>query len=413
MRSYLQLLRRPGAANVLAGQAIGRLTPGMMVLAIILALRQGGYAYAAVGLVAGAHQFGVGIGSPVQGRLADVLGHRAVLLPDAAVYLVGTATLTFGIARAWPVWALVAAGVATGLASPPMTACARAALGSMFSTGREREQAFILTGANVEFGFLVGPLATVAVAGLAGPGFAILVAGAAVAVGAVVYSSGPRIPDTGARPVIDGSSRWRTGTAGAWRSTGLRRMVLVYLGISTSFGAFDLFAAAVAEDAGRPGAAGALISLIAFASLVSGFVYGARVWRGTLQERLRMLAALFLVSLVLMPFVAGELLLLAVVAALSGAILGPLNVCGFQLTDDVAPPTARAEAQSWTQAAVYLGGSVGGALAGVVVDLAGSHATMLVGAAGVLGAFVVLSRSQVLREDTRQGDARHGDGVRP
>lgn len=402
MRSYLALLRRPAAASVLAGQAIGRLTPGMILLAIILALREGGYGYAMVGLVAGAHQFGVAIGSPLQGRAADLLGHRTVLVPDGVVYLAGTAALTFGIAQRWSVVGLVVTAAITGLASPPMTACARAALGTMFGTGREREQAFILTSASVELGFLVGPLATVVIAGTFGAGSAVVVAGAAVLVGTLVYASGPSDDATGARPVVAGEPRWRVGASGAMRSPALRSLVVVYFAIATTFGAFDLFAASIAEEAGRPSFAGVLISLVAGASLVSGFVYGARIWRGTLRTRMRTIAVLFAATLALYPLLADRLGLLVLAVIASGTLIGPMNVCGFLLIDDVAPPRARAEAQSWTQAAVYLGSAFGGALGGLIVDLLGARATMLVGVAGVLVAAFVLTSSRALRAADEQ-----------
>lgn len=396
VRAYLELLRRPGAVSITIGHGLGRFTPGMILLALILALREGSYAYAAVGLVTGAHQLGVAISSPVHGRLADVLGHRRVLLPTGVVYFAGTAALTVGVQRGWDVLALVLTAFGTGLSSPPMTACARAAFGAMFS-GREREQAFILTASNIELGFLLGPLLTVAIAGTIGARYAVLVAGSGVLLGAIAYAAGPRIPATGAREHVAGSSRWSGGEVSALGSRGLRAMIVVYMGIASSFGLFDIFAASVAESAGRPGFAGTMISLIAAASLTSGFLYGARVWEGTLRVRMRRITLLLVGIQFLLAAAAGDLLLLAAVVIVAGAIVGPMNVCGFQLVDDVSPPRARAEAQSWTQAAIYLGSALGGAIGGIVVDLAGPRAVVLTAALGVLLAVVTLSRSAALR----------------
>jgi MFS family permease len=407
VRAYLDLLRRPAARNVLAGQGIGRLTPGMILLAIILALREGGYDYAMVGLVTGAHQLGVAISSPLQGRAADLLGHRRVLIPDAVIYFAGTAALAFGITAGWSVPALVAIAGATGLCSPPMSACARAAVGAMFVSGREREQAFILTSANVDIGFLVGPLATVAIAAAFGPRIAVVTAGSAVLIGALVYSSGPAVAATGPRSIIAGEPRWRVGTSGAMRSPGLRALVLMTFCIATTYGAFDLFVASVAEGAGRPSRAGSLMSLLAVMSLISAFTYGARVWRGTLRVRMRNIALLFAASIALHPIVAPRFVLLVVAVAVTGALIGPMNVCAFQLIDDVSPPRARAEAQSWTQAAVYLGSAVGGVIAGVLIDLVGARLTMLVGVVGVGAAALILATSRALRAT----DASSGGGA--
>lgn len=413
MRPYLELLRRPAVLTVVIGHVFGRLTPGMILLAIILALRAGGYGYAVVGLVTGAHQLGVALGSPLQGRAADVFGHRRVLLPDGLLYLVGTGLIAFGIAQRWAVGPLIATAVATGLASPPITACARAVFGAMFRPGREREQAFVITVANVEFGFLVGPLLTVALAALFGPGAAVIGAGVAVAVGSLVYGLGARIPETGPRSKSAGAGGVGVATGGVprfggslgrvWSSPGLRAMAVVYLGIATTFGAFDLFAASVAEQAGRPNAAGTLISIIAFASLLGGFAYGARIWPASLRRRMQRITGVFILVLLLFPLVAGEFVLVAVVAFAAGAVIGPMNVCGFQLTDDVAPVDARAEAQSWIQAAVYLGSAIGGAITGVIIEIVGARGAMFVGVLGVTIARTVLARSPSLLALTAEG----------
>ena len=396
MRPYLELLRRPGAVSITVGHGLGRFTPGMILLALILALREGGYPYAAVGLITGAHQLGVAISSPVHGRLADVLGHRRVLMPTAVVYFIGTVTLALGVQRGWGTVALVLTALGTGLSSPPMTACARAAFGALY-TGRERERAFILTASNIEIGFLLGPLLTVAIAGAVGARFAVPVAGSGVLLGALAYATGPRVAATSAREVLAGASRWSGGDVSALGSRGLRAMIIVYMGIASSFGLFDIFAASISESAGRSGYAGTLISLIAGASLLSGFLYGARVWQGTLRVRMLRITTLLVGVQFLLAGASGDLLLLAGVVLIAGSVVGPMNVCGFQLVDDVSPPRAHAEAQSWTQAAIYLGSAIGGAVGGVVVDVAGPRAVAFTAALGVLLAVVMLARSRALR----------------
>ena len=396
MRPYLELLRRPGAMSITVAHSLGRFTPGMILLALILALREGGYAYATVGLVTGAHQLGVAISSPIHGRLADVLGHREVLLPTGLAYLAGTATLAVGVGRGWSGVALVLTALGTGLASPPMTACARAAYGAMFA-GRDREKAFIISSSNIELGFLLGPLLTVAIATTFGGRFAVVAAGSGVLLGAIVYASGPRLAATSARVPAEGASRWSGGALEVLGSRGLRAMVLVYLGISASFGLFDIFSASVSEAAGRPGFAGVMISLIAGASLVAGFLYGARIWGGTLRERMLRITVLLIGVQFLMAGAAGDLRLLVGAVLVAGAVVGPMNVCGFQLVDDVSPPRSRAEAQSWTQSAIYLGSAIGGAVGGIVVDVAGPRAVILTAAVGVTLAVLTLHRSSALR----------------
>lgn len=396
MRETLAPLADARVRPLLVGHLLGRLTPGMMVLAIVLAAREGGFGYAVAGLVAGGHQLGVALGSPLQGRIADAVGHRRLLLPDGLVYLAATAALAAGLRAGLVPIALAALAVLAGLASPPVTACTRAALGAIYGPGRDRERAFVLTVVNVELGFIIGPLLTAGVSALLGGAAAVVAAGAAVSIATLVYASAPH--DVATAPNGDLRAALRpAGLVEVLRAPGLVAAGVAFLAIATTFGAFDLFAAAIGEAFARPTLAGTYIALIAAASLTGGLVYGARVRTGTLRARMQRLTLLFTVALLPVPLLTGDVRLLGAALAVSGAIIGPLNVCGFQLVDDLAPPSARAEAQSWIQAAVYLGGATGGMLGGVVIDRVGPEPTMLVGVVGGLVAVAVLGRSRVLR----------------
>jgi predicted MFS family arabinose efflux permease len=182
-----------------------------------------------------------------------------------------------------------------------------------------------------------------------------------------------------------------TGRAGALESVGLRVMVVAYVAIAASFGTFDLVAAAVAERSGVPSAAGTLISIIAFGSLIGGLVYGARVWPGTPLVRMRVMVVVFAVGLAFVPFVLGRLGILGGVLLVVGASIGPMNISAFQLIDDLSPPSARAEAQSWTQASVFLGSAAGAAMGGALIDVAGPAVAMGAGAGAVGVAAVILN----------------------
>jgi predicted MFS family arabinose efflux permease len=69
-----------------------------------------------------------------------------------------------------------------------------------------------------------------------------------------------------------------------------------------------------------------------------------------------------------------------------------MNISGFHLIDELAPEGQRTEAQAWTQASIYLGSALGGAMAGVVIDLAGTRTAMVVGACSLMIAAILLAR---------------------
>ena len=413
MRPYLEVLGFRAARRPLVGAAIGRLTPGMILLSIILAARAAGFSYTVVGLLVAGHQLGVAVGSPLQGRAADRLGHARVLIPDGVAYLLGTVLLVVGMQRGWAVPVLVATVFVTGLANPPTTACSRAAMGTILQTGAQRQAGFAISSSSVELGFIIGPLATVALAQGIGPGVAVIAAGAAALIGALVYSSSDaaRRPPVTAAPVARPGAHAAgsvLGGLGALRAPGLGTIVIAFLFIAASFGTFDLYIASVTEEMGMPGAAGTMIAVFALGSLVGGLYYGARIWPGTLASRLRAFVLLLGVTMLLLPFVPARLLLIGLTLMIAGAFTGPMNISGFHLIDELAPEGQRTEAQAWTQASIYLGSALGGAMAGIVIDLTGTRTAMVVGACSLMIAAALLARRPdrtVMRGATARVDA--------
>jgi MFS family permease len=383
VRAYLALFSHRDARWPLLSSTLARLTQGMIVLALVYALRDGDYTYTAVGLVTAAHQVGVGVASPIQGRLADRFGQPQVLIPDAAAYLLGTASLAWFVGHGGAVPLLVVLAVLTGVFFPPIGACSRVLMSQMFPGGRLRETAFAVTSIAVEIGFILGPLLAMAVAFSIGADWAVVLAGVAAAVGSIGYAS-----TRGARALPRRDPNLvRTG---ALRSPGVRIMVIAFAAIAVAFGVFDVVVPAVAEFAGRPRAAAWLISSVAAGSLLGGLVYGARSWPGSIVTRLRVTSGIFTVGLLVIPFSTGSLPLFAVALFVGGVFLAPTTITAFQLIDDLAIRGTQTEAQSWTQSAVVFGVAVGTALTGASIDRGGPATAFLAGAACVgLGALII------------------------
>jgi MFS family permease len=405
VRAYGELLAHRDARWPLLTSTLARLTPGMIVLALVYLLRDGGYSYTAVGAVTAAHQLGVGLGSPLQGRLVDRFGQRAVLVPDAVLYLAGTVAIAALVPRDAGLPVLVVVAVTAGVVFPPVTPCSRVLLSGLFPSGRLREAAFALSSIAVELGFILGPLVAVAVRASAGAGAAVVAAGMIAAGGALGYAV---TASAAAVPRRDRSAP----RVGALRAAGVRVMVVALGFMAVAFGILDVVVPAVAEFAGRPAAAGPLIASIAAGSLLGGLVYGSRVWPGTAVTRLRLLTAGFTLGLLAIPLSLGSLPTFAVGLFIGGLLLGPTMICAFQLIDDLALVGTQTEAQAWTQAAVVFGVAAGASLAGAAVDARGPEAAFVVGALCLgLGALVVNLRHWQLRTAVRGSDALPAAGV--
>ena len=383
MRAYLDLFSHRDARWPLLSSTVARLTQGMIVLALVYALRDGAYSYTAVGFVTAGHQVGVGFASPIQGRLADRFGQPQVLIPDAAAYLLGTALLAWFVGHGGGVPLLVALAVLTGAFFPPIGACSRVLMSRMFPGGRLRETAFAVTSIAVEIGFILGPLLAMAVTFTIGADWAVVLAGVVAAGGSAGYAvtRGARSMPRRDPDVVP---------TAALRSSGVRVVVIAFAAIAVAFGVFDVAVPAVAEFAGRPRAAAWLISSVAAGSLLGGLVYGARSWPGTIVTRLRVVSVVFTVGLLLIPFSTGSLPLFGAALFVGGVFLAPTTITAFQLIDDLAIRGTQTEAQSWTQSGVVLGVAVGTALTGASIDLGGSSVAFLAGAGCVgIGALII------------------------
>ena len=75
----------PEVPRTLASSLLGRLPYTAIALLLILRVRDAGGGYGDGGIVAGAFAVGLAAVAPFIGRLVDLRGHRAVLLPAAIV----------------------------------------------------------------------------------------------------------------------------------------------------------------------------------------------------------------------------------------------------------------------------------------------------------------------------------------
>lgn len=385
MGAYRSLLATPEARWPLISSTIARLTPGMIVLAMVLLLVEFDYSYTVAGIVTAAHQVGVAVASPLQGKLADRFGPPRILLPDGLAYLAGTVVFVLVVPIRPGVTVLMLLAGVTGFVYPPTTACARVVLSRLFPTGQLRTTAFAISTIAVELGFIVGPLVAVGVAEFVGAAWAVVGAGLAAGIGAIGFGA------TAAAREVPRRDRNRDALA-ALRSPGIRVLVLAIGFIAVVFGVLDIAVPAFAQLMETPRAAG-LIASIAAGSLVGGVVYGGRQWPGSITTRLCVLSGVFAVGLFIIPLSLASIPAFAVALFLGGVFLGPTTIAAFELIDDLAIRGTQTEAQQWTQATVLLGFAVGASLAGVAVDVGGPGAAFLAGAVCVaIGALMLTLR---------------------
>ena len=125
VRRYGEVLRVPHVAALVAATLLARFPIGINALAVILYLRERTGSFAVAGVVAGSLAAGSGVGAPVQGRLVDRFGQRAVLPPLAFVHAAALGLLVLSTELGAPTAALVLCGALAGFAIPPTSSVLR------------------------------------------------------------------------------------------------------------------------------------------------------------------------------------------------------------------------------------------------------------------------------------------------
>jgi predicted MFS family arabinose efflux permease len=378
------------ARRLFVTSIVARLPLAMLSIGLMVHVQHLSGSFADAGVVTGAYALALSIGGPLLGRLVDRSGQTLVLLTSAgaaAGLLVAIAIVPAGTSLA----VLVALAGGIGLAEPPVGACLRTQLPSLLPDPGVARAAFAFEASVVELTWVVGPPLVLGVgalwstgAALAGGGLLLLVA-------------------TGAFAAQPASRTWRPAPAadrrrgGALRTPAMRTLIAVLLLVGVLLGADEVAVTAAAKALDGTTAAAPLLALWGVGSLAGGLLItrsggGARTAAGLAL----VLAALAAGHLALIP-ASGGILSLGAVIVLAGAAIAPAEASVNAMVDDAAPPGTTTEAFAWLASAMAIGGALGAAASGTLIDSAGPIAAFaLAGGAGVLAVLVTALRASTL-----------------
>ena len=360
---YRSVLSIPGCARVFATALIGRLPQGMSSLAILLLVRAATHSYPAAGIAVGAFAFATAAGSPFQGRMVDRYGRARVLVPAALGQAGLLAALVLAAAAGAGAAALVVLAAGAGSLSPAIAPSVRALLGEVTGDREVRETAYALESVIQELIWVSGPLVVAVVVAFASPSAAVLLSAAFCIVGTILFV---RSPLARRRPPAEHHVKPQAALASRELRVLLAPMVLM----GTALGAIDVGLPSLALHAGSRPSSGLLLALWSAGSLSGGLWYGSRSWRSPLAARYRVLTVATVISTA--PLIAARTIPEGVVAALlAGVTIAPAFSCLYALVGRIVSPGSETEAFTWAASALIVGLSIGSALAGAAIDVAG------------------------------------------
>jgi MFS family permease len=350
--------------------------------------------FADAGVVTGAYALALSIGGPLLGRLVDRSGQTLVLLTSAgaaAALLVTIAIVPAGTSLA----VLVALASGIGLAEPPVGACLRSQLPSLLRDPGVARAAFAFEASVLELTWVAGPPIVLGVGALWSTGAALAGGGLLLLVATVAFAAQPASRTWAPSPASD---RRRGGALG---TPAMRTLIAVLLLVGVLLGADEVAVTAAAKALDGTTAAAPLLALWGVGSLAGGLLItrsggGARTAAGLAL----VLAALAAGHLALIP-ASGGIVSLGAVLVLAGAAIAPAEASVNAMIDEAAPPGTATEAFAWLASAMAIGGALGAAASGALVDGAGPIAAFaLAGGAGVLAVLLTALRARTLDAPT-------------
>jgi predicted MFS family arabinose efflux permease len=330
---------------------------------------------ASAGASAAALAVGFGLAAPVLGRVLDRLGARRVLP------LVGTAHAGALVAVAGTEVSVAALAFVAGATTPPLSAVMRATWIARIHD--EDSRAFVLgvEAVAVEASFVMGPGLVSLLLVAATPATALVVLAGVTATGALGFAAG-----AGAGAGVVSPLPGRADALGPLRSPGTRTL----LAATGAFGIADgITQLAVVGATGRH-LAGVLLAAVAAASFGGGLVYVR--WR-RVDSALDFCTAHFAmaVALVLAAGASPSNLGLAGALVVQGLVGSPVPIANSRLLARVTERRHATEAGTWLVVAVVVGGAIGSAVGGWVVEHAGVAPALLTGAAALAGGGAIAS----------------------
>lgn len=378
---YRDALRLPGAVPFTSAAFVARLPIATIGLGLLLMVTGITGSYAEAGVISASYTLSAAVGSILTSRVADRRGQHRVLPLLATGNAVGLVLVVLCVRGGVPIAASIAAAMLAGACQPAIGSMVRArwahAARIAGSEGLVRP-AFALEGILDEVIFTLGPLIAASASAFLGLGSPLVIAALLVAAGGWALSLQRRTQPPVHADRVEGS---------ALRQPGMATVAGISVGVGGVFGAYEVAVVAYCGEAGSPSLSGLVLALWATGSALGGLWFGARHWRRPLSVQLLILTGLL--TLVLVPSVlAPSLLFLTIVTTIGGAVVAPTLITAFSTCERIVPSRLLTEGLAFTTSALTVGFASGIALAGLLVDRAGSAAAFGLAVLAAAAAFV-------------------------
>jgi MFS family permease len=385
-RVYPRILRAPHAARLVAAMFVGRLPNGMFPLGIVFVLRGSSASYSATGAALAALMLGTTCSAPVRGRAVDRWGQSRTLIPFVLAQTAAMAGFLLAVATRQSMLLLIPFVTAVGATNATLGGSMRQLWPMLVRSPEDLPSAYAGQALLEDLIAVAGPLVASSLLAVGSPMSILVCAEIAALAGTIVFV-------TSASRFTAGILARRSGSPRALGTPGMRTLVLTLLAAGMVVGMLYIEVPAFVHSE----TAGILLAVMAASSMVSGLCYGARAWVVSVDRRYVRLAGVFAAAVALLVAVDSPAQL-GVTLSLIGIVYAPRMISAYHLLDELAPRESVAEAYTWLVSASAGGVALGSAVAGPLVQHAGTRwAFAATGMCAVTGYVVVIVRRTTLR----------------
>ncbi len=377
--SYRRVLARPGALSFSGAALVARLPISMVGLGIVLLVEERTGSYGVAGTVSAVFVLAEAAFAVAHGRWVDHYGQSRVLPIAIAVFGAGLALMMLAVEQDWPLALTYVFAAVSGAALPQVGASVRTRWSHLLAEPAEVQTAYALEAVLDEVVFVVGPVLVTLLATSWHP-----VAGLTFAVVTGVVGTFAFAAQRATEPPAGRHGPTGPRAAMPWRL--VLPLALVCLTLGALFGAAEVATVAFSEEEGTRSAAGWLLALWSFGSLVAGLVTGSVAWRRGADVRLRWGSAAMALAMAPLMFIE-TIPLMGVVLLVGGLATAPTLISAMTLVEQGVPPGRLTEGMAIVVTGLVAGVAPGASIAGFVVDHSGASAAYAVAlGGGILGA---------------------------
>lgn len=388
MKSYAELLRIPGVARLLFAQLVARFPGGMLSLGLLIHVEAIFHSYGIAGLVLACLSVGQAVAGPLTSRWMGAWAMRPVLILTGLVCAIALAVLAFAPLS---ILGFMAVALVCGLSYPPIQPAVRTIYPKVVNS-RQLTPLFALDASAQEIIWVAGPVLVTFVAMQISTTAGILISLIFLVGGGTWFVSSPEV----GRVRIPRSKR-RFGVVLTRPSV----LLITILGILL-VGCFAAIEAGVVSmfDHGSS-ESGFVLAIFALASLAGGLAFGhLPVGPWALARRM----SVILVGSVLAIF-AFEFWSISGALLIAGLCVAPALAVMFAAVSATVRFSDTAEAYGWVGTGQLLGAALGSALAGFLIDAAGSTGAFVTAAVLVAVAVLIAAVFHRALPDLRGRDA--------